>query len=562
MSLSDVASRGVKLVVPSVRVRWRPATGSLLAFWLPLALYLAVAWLLVLTDGYIVGDAWSRVGNASYVLFSRDPHLAAIGFVWNPLPSLAMLPLLPLKAIWPPLVSAGFAANIVSALFMAGAVRVVSKTLVEAGLGARMTGLLALAFALHPMIVLYAANGMSEAPFLFFLVLAIQKLLAWWRTAETIQLASLGLALAGAYLTRYEAVAASLAAIGLVAGRTFVQHRSQGAAAARLAAASDALIAGAPFLAAFAAWALASWIIVGSPFDTFTSIYGNTSQTTLSADYIRAATGTGFAAVAYLVVQVLVLAPGLVLVGPAVILALARGRTGALVPIALLGSVLAFAAWALLTGKSFGWLRFSIAAVPLATLVAGLLLLPPRGRPRAVRSNRFLAWDVAGGAALAGVLLALPVAFLGMTDPLVGREEASPTSALMHPATAHSIETTEAVSYASNAARFIDQLGLPDGSVVVDVAIGFPIVLQSEHPREFVITTDRDFARTVADPTAFGARFLLVPSGQGYSGLDALSRAYPGLYATGAGIGEFVAQFGPSDGAYSWRLYALSAPVA
>ena len=128
MSLSDVASRGVKLAVPSVRVRWRPGTGSLVAFWLPLALYLAVAWLLVLTDGYIVGDAWSRVGNASYVLFSRDPHLAAIGFVWNPLPSLAMLPLLPLKAIWPPLVSAGFAANIVSALFMAGAVRVVSST--------------------------------------------------------------------------------------------------------------------------------------------------------------------------------------------------------------------------------------------------------------------------------------------------------------------------------------------------------------------------------------------------------------------------------------------------
>src|SRR5690349_4617983 len=39
-------------------------------------------------------DSLSRTANAFYVLFSRDPHLAAVGFVWNPLPSLIQLPLL------------------------------------------------------------------------------------------------------------------------------------------------------------------------------------------------------------------------------------------------------------------------------------------------------------------------------------------------------------------------------------------------------------------------------------------------------------------------------------
>ena len=71
-------------------------------------LYLAVAVLLVRHD-ILFADAMSRVVNAYYVLFSRDPHLPAIGFVWNPLPSLVLLPILPLKSVAPWLVTHGFA---------------------------------------------------------------------------------------------------------------------------------------------------------------------------------------------------------------------------------------------------------------------------------------------------------------------------------------------------------------------------------------------------------------------------------------------------------------------
>ncbi len=44
--------------------------------------------------GYMHTDALSRVANAFYVLYSRDPHLGAIGFIWNPLPSLMEMVLL------------------------------------------------------------------------------------------------------------------------------------------------------------------------------------------------------------------------------------------------------------------------------------------------------------------------------------------------------------------------------------------------------------------------------------------------------------------------------------
>ena len=52
----------------------------------PLLLSLVLwRWLLLLPGAgqAFQGDAYSRVGNAYYVLFSRDPHLAAIGFVWG-----------------------------------------------------------------------------------------------------------------------------------------------------------------------------------------------------------------------------------------------------------------------------------------------------------------------------------------------------------------------------------------------------------------------------------------------------------------------------------------------
>ncbi|WP_415635168.1 hypothetical protein, partial [Propionibacterium acidifaciens] len=62
--------------------------------------YLAVALWLSAHD-LVFPDAMSRVANGYYVLFSRDPHLAAIGFVWNPLPSLAAIPLLLATPLWP-----------------------------------------------------------------------------------------------------------------------------------------------------------------------------------------------------------------------------------------------------------------------------------------------------------------------------------------------------------------------------------------------------------------------------------------------------------------------------
>src|SRR5437879_12022009 len=100
-------------------------------------------------------------------MFSRDPHLAAIGFVWNPLPSLAVMPVLALKVLWPALARQAFAGNLVSAAFMAGAVVEVAGILADLGARRWLVAVLTASFALPPLVVLYGPHGVSEAHLLF-----------------------------------------------------------------------------------------------------------------------------------------------------------------------------------------------------------------------------------------------------------------------------------------------------------------------------------------------------------------------------------------------------------
>jgi hypothetical protein len=106
------------------------------------------------------------------------------------------------------------------------------------------------------------------------------------------------------------------------------------------------------------------------------------------------------------------------------------------------------------------------------------------------------------------------------------------------------------------AATYLDSLHLGNGKVLVDGAMGFPIILESRDPAQFITTPDRDFQEALLDPVSFGVQYLLVPEAIGYQSLDAVNRAYPGIYDSGAGIGQLVTQF--SAGGNNWRLYAIS----
>ncbi len=559
-------------------------------FAVPFVVYLVVGSVLVFGAGSVPIDTWARVGNAHYAMFSRDPHLAAIGFVLSPLPTIAIMPLLPFKALWPALVTDAFAANITTAFFMAAAVVQLRGFLGDLGTRRAAAWMITALFAAHPMIVYYGSNGLTEALFVLSLVLTVRHVARWLVSGDPISLAAIGASLAIGYLTRYEAITVATGVLGLVFAVSYVRARLMSPWAALHSARGETIIAALPIVASVGAWAFASWLIIGSPFPHFTSAYGNSAQLQALRPYVEAQTGQGTsAAVPYLLNQLLGLQPGvLALLGLGALAAVARRDVRLLGVAAVFGPVIAFAGLAFLRGATVGFLRYEIAIVPLGACLAGIVLgrsvvgtatsnnLRPRtpilpGADRAMPQprlshRRFSArapMSVIGRSAAVGLVClllaaAIPSALATMRHPLLAREESDqlrPVLSTLGDAPARSFvviqhERTEEI------ARDLDDLDLPAGSVLVDVALANSIVLQSQRPTQFVITTDRDFELAVADPAGLGLRYMLVASTEGLGAVDALGRAHPGLYETGVGIGRLIRQYGP-DGIGAWRLFAV-----
>jgi hypothetical protein len=551
------------------RVRLPRLTDGAYLFWASLTLYFVLAVIMVLQMHLLVGDAWSRVGNAYYVLFSRDPHLAAIGFVWNPLPSLLLLPLLVAAPWWPPLVEQGFAGNIVSVIAMAAAVYQFRGILLDWGMSVVPRIALTVLFAVHPMVVHYGANGDTEALFLLLLLGTGRYLARWVRDEKLGALVVAALLMGLAYWVRYEAAAVGLGVVVLVAGLTY--RRTAGQRGARsLAAMADAAIVGAPIAAAFVLWAAASWLIVGNPFEQFQSVYGTTAQLQTGAVFVDAT----MTRQELMVGQWLGMEPLVVPLLVASLIAAAWTKDARwLVPVVVFGAVLGFSAWAWLTGRTAGWIRYHITIVPLAALVGAYIVARAMtfrskwtagGHHSVAAFARAGAW-AAKAAVLAGVVVALatavPSTLSTLQQPVVGRGGRE------------QLDDLPRYLIGQEVATYLDKMQLADGSVLVDVFLGFPIVLSSDNPRQFVITPDRDFQQIVADPRTFGVEYILVPPSGGLAGLDAIKRQWPAIYERGAGLGTLVHEFrtpveesgfdprifnGGVLDSLRWRLYRLN----
>jgi hypothetical protein len=483
------------------------------------------------------------------------------------------MPLVPLKLLWPALVTDAFAANITTALFMAGGAVVLRGLLADIGVGRLARLALVALFALHPMIVYYGANGLTEAPFVFTMLLTTRFLVRWLADGSLAALAGVGLSLALAYLTRYEAAVAAVGAIGLIGivslYRAWTRRRPD-RPRPLLSALADVLIAAVPFGVAFCAWAFASWLIVGSLFPHFTSEYGNSSQVATLRPFVEEQTGQGTsAAIPYVAAQLMGLQPMfLAIVAVALGLSLLRRDVRVLGPLALMGPVLAFSVVGFLAGVTVGFLRYHVAIVPLAICLAGFCLarvdraqLPneAKGRIRALVAStpaQRLAHAAIAIAVLPLVALAIPSAYATIQHPLLAREEADQLKPALGGGSGSASFITTMHLQTRTIATDLDARNLGDGEVLVDVAVGNPIVLQSRHPRQFLITTDRDFKQAVADPVVFGVRYILVISPEGLGSIDAINRARPGFYETGEGLGRLVKTYG-QGGMGSWRLYEL-----
>ncbi len=537
-------------------------------------IYGAIAWVLDFKYHVYPPDAVSRMANGFYVLYSRHPHIAAIGFVWNPLQSLLdIIPLLAWK-LWPAVASHDAAGSLVSAAAMVAAVHQLRATLFEVGVRRTHRLLLVALFALNPMILYYAANGMSEALYLFLALATCRYLLRWFRDGELRSLSYAAVALGLCYLARNEAVGIAIAAGAVVCATTL--RRAVGPTRTRvLASVTDGTIFALPFVAAFTGWALAGYVITGQPFQQFTSQYGNKSELALFGSQYGNH-GAQIARLAHEATDISSMAP---LLPVALILALAvalRRRDGQIaVPLSVLGGGLAFIMLSYLENQVFPWYRFYILSIPLEVLAVGSVLAaaplgsrvrigandrssaPPRGS-WATRPHPIVTGALGVAVIIAIVGPSLPATAAGMFNRKVGIEESFQIGFVVHEA---GTETAAERAAAVPMLPYIEDLHLRDGSIVTDEDLHgcvTTMIIRSTNPKVFVIPNDTDFQRVLADPLTFHADYVLVPQPAGFDSVNSVVRAYPSLYDNGAGFARLVRSFPASVGLCPpYRLYRV-----
>lgn len=380
-----------------------------------------------------------------------------------------------------------------------------------------------------------------------------------------------GIAMGLAYLTRYDALAC-VAAAGLVVAVT--TYRRAPRPPRILRALLDLIIISGPGVVAFAGWAIASWLITGEGFAQFTSEYGNRAILEQSGF----SSPGPLSGLAFSVTCILLLAPTLIpLAAWAGFIRWRRPKMAMLVPpVAIFGAALTFQSLTFAAGGTFGFLRFYIIAIPFAACLAllavpdGVFLTPVRrGRnappPSPVPSTRTRGGYAAAAAAFA---VCVVVGGWGMSMPRYAPQEYAlgavlnpePYSVSAEKAAEHRIART--FSTEREIAHYLDDLDLPESSVITDTVYGFAIVAASRKPKTFVLPSDPDFVRILNDPSARGAKYLLAvpPTGRGKS--DTLNKRYPTLYDTGADIATLELEIpNDGDGQPDWRLYRVNEPT-
>ena len=171
--------------------------------------------------------------------------------------------------------------------------------------------------------------------------------------------------------------------------------------------------------------------------------------------------------------------------------------------------------------------------LPLALIMLALLLNPMKGMqpvtPRWLRAS--------APAAIAVVLVvgltSMASTAWAFTDTRIAPDEHVKYSWLFGSATSPAQQQNKALlSSAAYIAHRMDALGLNDSSVAFDTFDCGPLIaLNSRHPHQFVITSDRDFERVIADPLAFDVPYLLVPNGD--RGIEAIGLVHPGIFQGG-----------------------------
>jgi hypothetical protein len=505
------ATRTPTVAEKSPRWPWIMAAVAFLEFVL-------AGWWMYKVLNFAEGDALARTRAAKTILFSRDPHLGAMGFYWMPLPMLIRLPFVSVLQLVGYAWLAGPASTAMCAALTIPVLAAIGR---QVGASTAITVAVCAVYALSPVTIYMAADGMSEACFGLFIALSILAYLRWCQSHQVWDLVFLAAACAGGIATRYEMLV--LAPVLVIA------------AALQLPRArwmSTIVLALIPTGFVFGAWLLASKLIVNDAF----FFYGPTAALTKTPE------GAVWLPPHPSLLGSALFTSGRVLIFAPAILLICFGRREhwkmRLGLLAAAACVPAFVALQLYQRSTWAVPRFFTNHVVFGAAMAMLVMSaksdPDGGMDGAVRVSRnwkmpalgvtVVLLQVAG--AIAGTFfLADPkvsaaesewVFFRGVlgrddsTLPTVGGQQLDRSQSDLHP-------------YQELTAE-LDKLLVHGKRVAMDTLVGVPVLLTSK-PEQFIIPEDRDFQLIMADPVGRVDFIVLLPSSRASYGADLVANA-------------------------------------
>ncbi len=143
------------------------------------AVLMVLGWVAAARGGAIPADAISRVQGALAVVSGRDPHPESVGFIWGPFPTLFQVPFVMFRSWVPELSASSIAATTVSAICTGLLLAQLVDWARTSGSPRWARWSVAVLTLASPLVLLYGANGMSEACWMVLLVLAARSLARW-----------------------------------------------------------------------------------------------------------------------------------------------------------------------------------------------------------------------------------------------------------------------------------------------------------------------------------------------------------------------------------------------
>ncbi|ODB58982.1 MULTISPECIES: glycosyltransferase family 39 protein [Paenibacillus] len=491
--------------------------------------------------GYMHTDALSRVANAFYVLYSRDPHLGAIGFIWNPLPSLLEMVILLLYPIFPALATYGLAAVILSATFAALTAMLLYRAGVRTGLSSGMSIMLALLYALNPFILLFGANGLSDSLYIYFIMMTVIEFALWLKDRMTASLIVSGLALAMAFWTRYEAVPLGVAMAGGVVLAIMFLHRNMGRRELALReklhkVEATWLLLLLPVVFSGLLWIFFNYLIMGNAFYFLNSEYSNTAQSAelLNDDKFVEIFSNPLVALKFIASKTLWYSVPLFAILFIRLLSGRLFRWGTLIILLLFLSVPGLQFLLMMKQSSYGWFRYFMYVFPITVAWLPYELSQLQGRWR----------RAAFGLVSVSLLLTAGLLSYALTRPDIAPDENS------------FLTRTGNVNYVRQEsdrkiAVWLDK-HLPKSTIMTDSASAYTMIVYSQYPKRFLITSDYLFNKALSYPQDSHVDYILVPKIMSGMPLSKINMVYPNLYEKGAPWVQLEREFNGE-----WRLYKV-----